>query len=87
MAIVVSVVLLAIVLSRDVGLDPFNGWTIGLGLAGGVLAVRATSLPKRVVAVVLVFFALVPALVGGMGLLYVPSLVLIPLGGRQAAAR
>lgn len=83
MATAASGVLLAVVLVRDVGLNPLNGWTIALGLAGGVLAMRASSLAETVAASVLVLLALVPALVGGFGLVYVPSLVLIPLGARR----
>lgn len=84
LAIVVSVALLVIVLARDVGLNPLNGWTIGLGLLGGAVAIRAATVTDRVAATVIVLLAAVPALLGGMGLLYVPSLALIPLGGRRA---
>jgi hypothetical protein len=87
LAIFVSVALLVIVLVRDVGLNPFNGWTIGLGLIGGAVAIRAATVTETVVATVIVLLATVPALLGGMGLLYVPSLVLIPLGGRRARAQ
>ena len=86
LAILVSVALLVIVLVRDVGCNPFNGWTIGLGLLGGAVAIRAATVTERVAATVIVLLATVPAVLGGMGLLYVPSLVLIPLGGRRAPA-
>ncbi|MDQ3891337.1 MAG: hypothetical protein M3274_00345 [Actinomycetota bacterium] len=86
LAILVSVALLVIVLARDVGLNSLNGRTIGLGLIGGAVAIRAARVTETVAATVIVLLATVPALLGGMGLLYVPSLVLIPLGGRRALA-
>ncbi len=69
-AIGVSVALLVIVLARDVGLNPWNGWTIGLGLGGGAVAVKATSLTERGAAAMLLLLGMLPALVGGFGLLY-----------------
>ena len=53
---------------RDVGLNPFNGWTIGLGLIAGAVAMRAATVTETVAATVIVLLATVPALLGGMGL-------------------
>ena len=86
MAIGVSVALLVLVLARDVGLNPLNGWTIGLGVGGGALAVRAAGLTETAAAAMLVLLGMLAALIGGFGLVYLPSLLLIALGGRRAAA-
>ncbi|HEV2070728.1 MAG TPA: hypothetical protein VGR26_13125 [Acidimicrobiales bacterium] len=72
----VSGVLLVVVLVRDVGLNPLNGWTILLGFLGAVLFLRRSDRASAFGASLLLFLALLPALIGGLGLLYVPSLVL-----------
>ncbi len=82
LAIEVSLALLAVVLIRDVGLNALNGWTILLGAIGGAVAVRRSSAVSVLVAWFLVFLAMLPALFGGLGLLYVPSLALLLLGRR-----
>lgn len=80
LAVVVSALLLGIVLVRDVGLNPLNGWTVVLGLAGGAVAMTGTRARSVLAAWVMVLLAALPALVGGLGLLFLPSLALLPLG-------
>ncbi|HEV2109330.1 MAG TPA: hypothetical protein VGR16_13805 [Thermomicrobiales bacterium] len=85
MAAGVSGVLLVVVLVRDVGLNPLNGWTILLGFLAAVLFLRRADRASAFVASLLLLLALLPALIGGLGLLYVPSLVLgvvVGAGGR-----
>jgi hypothetical protein len=82
---VVSAGLLAIVLVRDVGLNPLNAWTILLGfLAAALLWTRASN--GRVLAAwIALLLAMLPALMGGLGLLFLPSLVLLPLAAALRA--
>jgi hypothetical protein len=76
----VSAVLLVTVLVRDVGLNLLNGWTIVLGfLAAGLLVARAGR-GHLLVAWIMLALAMAPALIGGLGLLYLPPLVLVTLG-------
>jgi hypothetical protein len=73
---VVSLGLLVVVLVRDVGLNALNGWTIAVGIVASVLALLAPSRPVFVLAaLVLAVLAMLPALIGGLGLLY-----LLPIG-------
>lgn len=59
------------VLIRDVGINVLNGWTIVLGLTAGLLAVAAPRRPMFVVAaIVITVLGMLPALVGGLGLIY-----------------
>ena len=75
-SVVVSLGLLVLVLVRDVGLNALNGWTIALGIAASVLGLVAPSRPVFVlVAIALAVLAMLPALIGGLGLLY-----LLPIG-------
>lgn len=76
-AIGVSAVLLVVVLVRDVGLNVLNGWTIFLGLAAGVVVLLQPRRPVVVAAIVAVALAMFPALIGGLGLLFLPSLFLL----------
>ncbi len=81
----VSGLLLVVVLVRDVGLNPLNGWTILLGFLGAGLFLRRSDRASAFGASLLLLLALLPALIGGLGLLYVPSLVLgvvVGAGGR-----
>jgi hypothetical protein len=81
LATLVSGLLLVIVLVRDVGLNPLNGWTIFLGfLAAGLLLGRSDGASVFAACVVLLL-AMIPALIGGLGLLYLPALVLGAVGG------
>ena len=79
LAVAVSSLLLVVVLVRDVGVNPLNGWTIFMGAAGGIIAVDTPTPIRLLCAWLMVFLAAGPALVGGFGLLYVPSLVLLPV--------
>ena len=82
---VVSAALLVVVLVRDVGLNALNGWTILLGfVAAGILLARADR-RSLFAAWIILFLAMVPALIGGIGLLYVPSLVLVAVFGDPPA--
>ncbi len=81
----VSGLLLVVVLVRDVGLNPLNGRTILLGFLGAGLFLRRSDRASAFGASLLLLLALLPALLGGLGLLYVPSLVLgvvVGAGGR-----
>ncbi len=87
-ALGVSGLLLVVVLVRDhVVLNPLNGWTILLGFLGAGLLLgrsdRASALGSSVL-----LLALLPALIGGLGLLYLPPLVLglvVKAGGGSEA--
>lgn len=73
---VASFGLWVLVLVRDVGLNPLNGWTIALGLAASIIALLAPTRPSVVLAsIALMVLAMLPALIGGVGLLY-----LLPIG-------
>jgi hypothetical protein len=76
-AIAVSVVLLGVVLVRPVGLNAANGWTIALGLIGGGVAARASTRREVLISIALLVLAAVPAMFGGTGLLFVPSIVVL----------
>src|SRR4051794_31303540 len=78
-AIAASLVLLTVVLAREVGLNPVNGWTIVLGFVAGVTFTKSRSQRVVVVAWLAVALAAVPALIGGLGLLFLPALLLVPL--------
>lgn len=91
LATLVSGLLLVIVLVRDVGLNLLNGWTIFLGfLAAGLLLGRSDR-ASVFAACLALLLALTPALIGGLGLLYVPALVLglsgVVAGGRRDPPR
>jgi hypothetical protein len=75
LTLLVTAALAAIVITRDVGFNPANLWTlVACGLAG-VIAVRWPSKPFVVMTLVLVGAA--PAVFGGFALLYLPSLALL----------
>ena len=82
LAIVVSISLLVVVLHRDVGLNYLNGWTILLGASGGVLACVGVA----IIAVPAIIVAMLPALFGGIGIVYIPSIVLIIIGATRKGA-
>lgn len=81
----VSAALLGVVLVRDVGLNILNGWTIVAGTVGGLIAVARRQPSALGVAFGLVLLATLPALYGGLGLLYLPALALIFPVHRQSA--
>jgi hypothetical protein len=69
--------LLNFVTLSDVGLNPLNAWTIVICGAGGVMAVQG----RLGWALSLVVLGAAPALLGGVGLLYGPSVFLIACAG------
>ena len=73
LALVVSLALVAVVVVRDVGFNVLNGWTIVLGLVGCVVLARAQNRVDLLVGAVVLSLGLTPALLGGFGLLYLPS--------------
>ena len=82
-----SLGLLLVVLARPrVGLNPLSGWTIVVGLTGAVFGARSGRRTLGT-AVLLVAAAALPALVGGLGLLYAPALLLLCLSGVVASER
>ena len=76
LAAAASAALLVTVLVRDVGLNVLNGWTIALGILAAGLLLSRRAPGTDVLAVGALVVAMVPALIGGLGLLYLPSLVL-----------
>jgi hypothetical protein len=77
LVLVVSVALALTVLFRDVGLNPLNLFTIVLGSGAAALAfLRPDSVPMLMVANILLIVALLPTLIGGAWILYLPSLLL-----------
>jgi len=77
-----SSLLLVVVLTRDVGVNFVNGWTIILGFVAGFVLIPERfpkTRPAYTLAQVLLVLAAAPALVGGFGLLYVPSIVLVSI--------
>ncbi len=87
LAAAVSALLLVVVVVRDVGLNAANGWTIALGsLAAALLLGGGRDRAALVGACIALLAAMVPALIGGMGLLYVPSLLLATSAVRRASA-
>jgi len=77
----VSFGLWAVVLVRDVGLNPFNGWTIALGIAAAFPALLAPARPVAVFgSITMIVLAMLPALFGGLGLLYLLPIVLLFVG-------
>jgi hypothetical protein len=76
-AVFISVVLLASVVFRHLT-NALNLWTIVLGAMGGLLALqqRPTRLGLTLCEIFLLAAAL-PAVMGGVGFLYVPSILLI----------
>ncbi len=73
----ISGVLLVVVLVRDhVSVNPANGWTILLGLLGAGLFLGRSDRASAFGASLLLLLGLAPALIGGIGLFYVPSVVL-----------
>lgn len=86
LAVAVSSALLVFVLARPVGLNPLNSWTVLLGIIGGLVAVRRPVGTGRWLAALILILALFPALPGGLGLLYLPSLALLGVPNRRVAA-
>ena len=81
-----------LVVRASVDLNPLNFATLVLATAAAVIAIwRSTSLTALIISDVLLFLAMVPALIGGVGFLYLPALVLLIAGtvrvGRRAQVR
>lgn len=70
-----------VVLVRDVGLNPLSVWTILLGFVAATLLLRSPRSPD--LACLLLLAAMLPAMIGGFGLLYLPSLVLAGVANRE----
>lgn len=82
LAVLISVLLLVMVLARDVGLNPLNGWTIALCSGGGVVAWRGRGRRPRALAITMIILGALPAtLFVGLGLVYVSSIILIATAG------
>lgn len=82
----VSVVLLGVVIARErATLNVLTGWTIALGFVAAWLLWRENDSRSMVAACVALLAAAIPALVGGLGLLYVPSLVIALYAAGRAA--
>jgi len=67
------------VLVRDVGLNPLNVWTILLGFLAAALLWTRPGNGRLLPAWIALMLAMLPALVGGLGLLFLPSLALVAL--------
>lgn len=84
----VSALLLVVVVVRDqVSLNPLNGWTILLGFLAAWLFLTRSDSASSFAASLLLVLGLVPALIGGLGLLYVPSVVLGMVVGAGGGGR
>jgi hypothetical protein len=73
----VSAVLLVTVLVRGAGPNLLNGWTIVLGFLATGLRVARAGRGHLLAAWIILVLAMAPALIGGLGLLYLPP----PLSG------
>ena len=88
LAAFVSSGLVVVVIVRDVGFNPLNGWTIVLGFFAAGLFLARSDRASVVAACILLMLAMLPALIGGVGLLYLPALVLGAIGvGKAPEAR
>lgn len=87
LGIAVSSLLLVSLVARGVELNILSGWTIMMGIAGGVVALKAVSRLSLLVAGMSFVLAMLPAMIGGVGFLYVPSLVLVVAPAIGAGAR
>ena len=77
LAILASTVLLVVFEVRGLGLDTMNAWTILIAIVAGAVALLPEDLRLRPSAACMLMIALVPTVAGGIGLLYVPSVVLV----------
>ena len=77
LAVAVAIVVAVSLPLRDVDVNAANLWTLLLGAAGGLLAVLATSKGPLTGATVAITLAALPALVGWVGWLFLPSLGLL----------
>lgn len=80
-AILISLALLLIVIARRTStLNVVTGWTVVLCGVGGVVALRAVRRTGVAAAATLILVGATPALIGGLGLLYLFSVCLIVAG-------
>ena len=84
LAAFVSGGLAVVVFVRDVGLNALNGWTILLGFFAAGLFLARSDRASVFAACILLLLAMLPALIGGLGLLFLPALVLGAIGAGQA---
>ena len=77
LAIAVSTVLLVVFEVRGLGLDTMNAWTILIAIVAGAVALLPEDLRLRPSAACMLVIALASTVAGGIGLLYVPSAVLV----------
>lgn len=76
LACVASTFLLTIVMVRDqVSINLVNGWTIALGLIAAVVLWGRTDASSSFVACAVLLAGMLPAMFGGLGLLYAPALM------------
>jgi hypothetical protein len=82
LTILVTVGVGGYMLLEGVALNPVNLITIGLALAAASVAVTSWADRRfRILAAVLLVVAILPTVPGGIFLLYLPSLVLLVVGG------
>ncbi|HSL12418.1 MAG TPA: hypothetical protein VLA82_13995 [Actinomycetota bacterium] len=79
LAVAVAIVVAVSLPLRDVDFNAANLWTLLLGAAGGLLAFLARSKGSLAGATVAITLAALPALVGWVGWLFLPSLVILIL--------
>ena len=86
-AAVVSLALWTIVLVRNVDINVLNGWSISLGLAAAFLSFKAVERRTAgLTAITLLVLAMLPALFGGLGLLFLLPIGLLVAGMRRELA-
>lgn len=76
LALVVAAALSLVVVARD-AVNALTLWTVLVGAAAGVLAMRSRGGRGGLVAAAMVMLAALPALFGGLGFLYVPAALLM----------
>lgn len=86
LAVAISGALAVWVSSREVGLNVANGWTIISAATAGVVVLLWAKRWACVLAAFLILLALVPAVFGGIGFLYVPSLAMFIVGASRSTA-
>lgn len=86
LALAGSAVLLTVAISLD-AVNPLTLWTILVGIVGGLVALRGRRRAHSWTAALLVLVAALPALPGGLGFAYAPSLVVLLVGGMRGKPR
>jgi hypothetical protein len=80
LALVVSAGLAVWVVVRGVGLNPFVAWTLLVASVAGLLAMWRQTRPVLLLAAGLLVLAALPAMFAGVGLVYLPSVLLLGVG-------